>query len=1187
MPNKNLPIPENEQERLKALKGYEILNSISEQEFDRITELAAIICNTPVSLITLIDENRQWFKAKVGIDLSETPREIAFCQYTIMQDTILEIQDTLQDDRFKDNVLVTGSTGVRFYAGVPLTDPSGYNLGTICVIDLQPRSLTEGQKKALTLLSQEVTGLIVDRRQKEELKNFESLFQLSPDLICIPSVDGTIIKANPALQQLLGLSMEQLAGTSVYDYIHPDDIEPSKARMTHLAAGGTVHNFVMRVRTIGNDYRSIQWAASPEKGTSNLFAVGRDLTEELTREALLIENEAKLSAFFENSQGLMTTHDLDGKFLSVNFAGATMLGYTTGEILGKTLADFVPPQYHDGLKHYLEQIRNTGSTKGEVTFQHKDGSLKIWMFNNVLERDATGQLYIIGNAIDITERCELEKNLRRTQKILEETNNIARIGSWQADLESQKLYWSTVTREIHGMPADFEPDLLTGINFYKAGESREEIGKAVNKAIETGESWDLELQIVNAKGENVWVRAIGRAEIKDGICKRLYGTFQDIDEKKKAQIEANKSRAVLSAFVQHVPAAVAMLDNNMRYVAVSNSWLQDYDLQDKEVIGASYYDLFDFLPPEAKQRHSRILQGAIEHNEEDTFLYAKDKTQRYTAWEMRPWYQFNGSIGGIMIFTQDVTQRVEHREQLKAAKIQAEGASLAKSEFLANMSHEIRTPLNGVIGFTDLVLKTKLTDTQQQYLTIVNQSANALLGIINDILDFSKIEAGKLELDIEQVDLFEMSAQATDLISYQIQDKGLEMLLNLKANLPRFIWTDAVRLKQILVNLLSNAVKFTEKGEIELKIEELSGAEGQSLIRFTVRDTGIGIKLEKQNKIFEAFSQEDGSTTKKYGGTGLGLTISNKLLRMMDSQLELISNPDNGSTFFFDIRLKSAKGEPINWENLDRIKNVMIVDDNDNNREIINQMLLLKNIRTTPAKNGFEALQLLASGMRFDVILMDYHMPYMDGLETIAKIREMFAPTKEEQPIILLSSSSDTETVARSSELLQVNRRLLKPVKMQDIYAALSRLYQKTDQNVQQSVEEIALTNKNEFTILIAEDNAINMLLVLTILGRIAPNAKLIQAKNGLEAVAYCLQALPNLILMDVQMPEMNGLEATAKIRNIAGPKHHIPIIALTAANVKEERDKCLASGMDDFIVKPIAEETLVKALDRWLEKPG
>ena len=509
---------------------------------------------------------------------------------------------------------------------------------------------------------------------------------------------------------------------------------------------------------------------------------------------------------------------------------------------------------------------------------------------------------------------------------------------------------------------------------------------------------------------------------------------------------------------------------------------------------------------------------------------------------------------------------------------------MAKASFLANMSHEIRTPLNGVIGFTDLLLKTSLTVTQQQYLTIVNQSAGALLGIINDILDFSKIEAGKLDLEIEKSDLYEMSAQATDIITYQVQNKGLEMLLNLQPGLPRFIWTDVVRLKQILINLLSNAAKFTEKGEIELKIEELEKKNDLSTLRFSVRDTGIGIKPEKQRKIFQAFSQEDGSTTKKYGGTGLGLTISNKLLGMMDSQLKLISRPGEGSTFSFVITVRSANGEPISWDNLDRIKDVMVVDDNDNNREIITQMLLLKNIHTTPAKNGFDALQLLAAGKRFDVILMDYHMPFMDGLSTIRSIRETFYPSREQQPVILLSSSSDDEKVAVSSEELQVSSRLIKPVKMQDIYGALSRLHQ-IDKLAETPDHDNKIPGATEssYTFLIAEDNSVNMILAVTILKRIAPNARIIEAKDGLTAVKICEKEWPDLVLMDIQMPGMNGYEATEAIRALES-NTHVPIIALTAANIKRERERCYKSGMDDFIVKPVVEATISALLDKWLD---
>lgn len=272
------------------------------------------------------------------------------------------------------------------------------------------------------------------------------------------------------------------------------------------------------------------------------------------------------------------------------------------------------------------------------------------------------------------------------------------------------------------------------------------------------------------------------------------------------------------------------------------------------------------------------------------------------------------------------------------------------------------------------------------------------------------------------------------------------MLLNISLDLPRFIWVDEVRLKQVLVNLLSNAVKFTKEGEVELKIEPLTDVTQEEVtLRFEVRDTGIGIKPEKQEKIFEAFSQEDASTTKKYGGTGLGLAISNKLLGLMGSQLQLISTPGQGCTFYFDLTLKTEPGESINWENLDLVKNVLIVDDNDNNRVILRQMLLLKQINSEEAQNGFEALQLLAQGKRFDVIMMDYHMPYMDGLETIRKIRNSFNKLPEEQPVILLHSSSDDGTIIKGCEELMVNQRLVKPIKMQDMYDTLSRLHRKTE----------------------------------------------------------------------------------------------------------------------------------------------
>ena len=1304
-----LPVPGNEKERLEALKSYHILDTVNDADFDRLTQLASLICDASISLISLIDEHRQWFKSKTGIQVPEIPREFSLCQYVIQEPDILVIEDASKDERFRNNPLITSNPSFRFYAGYPLVDPNGYALGTLCVIDQNPKQLTAIQHKVLKLLAEEAMSLIVEKRRKEELENFEKLFTLSNDLICIAGADGFFKKVNPAFETLLGWDEQYLLENSFFTLVHPDDIESTQNEIARLASGEHTINFTHRFRAKNGKYKILQWVATPEPFTGYLFAIARDISNEKDKEEQIRVSENKFRSFFEYSQGLMCTHDLVGKFLSVNKSGASLLGYTTEEIIQMSLFDIVSVNYHSFLHAYLKEINKNGKSNGLMTTLHKDGSERVWLYNNTIERNMDGTRYVIGNSIDITERLHLEKDLQHTKELLEQTNRVARVGAWELSIDKQKIYWSAITKEIHEVPDDYLPDLETGINFYKEGDSRNRISIAVNEAIKKGISWDMELQIITAKGNERWVRAQGKAEMEKGRCKRLYGALQDINVQKRTKLaleaSENKYRAFfeispvgiainrhidgkfidgnralfnmigyteeeyrklshwdvtpakydddemkhrdsltvngrygpyekeyihkdghsvpiqlsgikftgangeeqvysviqdvserklaekaliiqksrLSAFVEYAPAAVAMFDLDIKYVAVSNRWLEDYHLEGRNLIGLSHYEVFPNITREWKDIHARCLQGAVEKNEEDVWRPPGWDHDQYLRWEVRPWYLFDGSIGGIMMFTHDITEVCLQREELKTAKKQAEQASIAKSEFLASMSHEIRTPLNGVIGFTDLILKTRLDETQQQYLSIVNHSASALLSIINDILDFSKIEAGKLELEIEKCDLYEIGSQAADIISYQTRSKELEMLLNISTELPRFIWADAVRLKQILINLLSNASKFTEKGEIELKIEALSDpAQKVITIRFEVRDTGIGIRPDKQKKIFQAFSQEDGSVTRKYGGTGLGLTISNKLLALMGSILQLKSSPGKGSSFFFDLKLTAEQGQLNKWENSSFIKKVLIVDDNENNRTILTQMLLLEQIHADIAKNGMEALQILETGKKYDVILIDFNMPVMDGLETIKKIRQNYYSSAAEQPIMLLSSSSDEENIIRTCQELDVSIRLVKPIKMQDLYRALSRLSKQTGLKEDALEETQMKTNLDVIRVLIAEDGEVNMLLAKIIIKRIAPNSVVIEAQNGVMAVKACKEKLPDIIFMDIQMPEMNGYEASRIIRTMQ-KDIHIPIIAITAGNVKGERERCIEAGMDDFLSKPIVEKAVAGMFNKWV----
>lgn len=541
---------------------------------------------------------------------------------------------------------------------------------------------------------------------------------------------------------------------------------------------------------------------------------------------------------------------------------------------------------------------------------------------------------------------------------------------------------------------------------------------------------------------------------------------------------------------------------------------------------------------------------------------------------------FANAVGGALSIQ-------KNKEELIEAKIIAEKASKAKSEFLANMSHEIRTPLNGVIGFTDLLQSTPLNPVQYQYVKNANASGRNLLGIINDILDFSKIEAGMMELEIIKSDMVEIINQSADIIKFSADKKNLELLLDVTPGLPRFAYTDAVRLKQILANLLGNAVKFTQKGEIELKVDFSIIDSDTGRFIFSVRDTGIGITAEQQTKLFKVFSQADSSVTRKYGGTGLGLVISQMIANKMNSNIQIQSTPGVGTVFSFDIETKVEYGEKPDAVAVKSIKRCLIVDDNVHNLMILEHTLAYWGIETVCVQSGQQAIETLKENTDFDVLICDYHIPEIDGLQTIEYIRNVLNISHESLPAILLHSSSDDTALNKKCDELNIQFMLTKPVKSEELFNYLCCIKAPVSPKSDEFEPEIQpVQDEKPIKILVAEDVAMNMLLVKFLLVKLIPQVVILEAVNGKEAVRLWQDEAPDIILMDMQMPEMDGIEATIAIRNEEKTNGtYTPIIALTAGALQEEREKCLASGMDDFLTKPIEKEKLNETLNRHLDK--
>ena len=1030
-----------ENKRLQALNSYDVLDTLPEKEYDAITRLASYICQAPIALITLLDDDKQWFKSKIGLDISETPRNQAFCNYTIQGDQIFEVPDALLNENLKSNPFVDTTDGIRFYAGAPLIDPDGYRLGALCVIDLMPRKLTNEQRDALRTLADEVMSHLILRKQKKELeksldihKEFSNLFNSSSEIHFIAGADSNIETINDAVLTILGYTPQQAIGRSLWDFVVGKNRELYVPLIEEAVRSQKPFDLETKTVTRTGEVKHMSWTAVNKAG--KWFASGRDTTYQQN----LIDETRQLSLVASKIRNGVVISNVNDKVVWINDAFETITGYNLQDVEGRFLGEVLKgkPKDAEAEEKLIEAIKHNQPYEVELSMVSKDGR-PVWILvTNSVIYAADGSLE---KYIRIITNISARKQAEHDVEILSFAARKSPSGIMIRDAKGAIIWMNEAMEVIIGYSFEELKGQTVG-NKLVGEETDRAVFESAVKAVKENKPYEIEIKIYKKDGSTAWVFISNSPLFNEvGSVERQIGVMVDITGRKKTEEELT----MLSLVASKTTSGVVINDSNgkVEWVNKAFEYITGYsldDVKDKHLGDSLKGELTDIAIIEKARELSEKKQSF----EVDLLIYRKDGQPLWISVINSVIMGDNGKVDKYIETIIDITAKKKAELELIAAKEEALQLSRAKDMFISVMSHEIRTPLNAVIGMSHLLLEDNPLDTQKENLSILKFSAENLMTLINDVLDFTKIETGNIELEKARINIREMIQSIVGSMKYKAHEKQIYLTRSIDEDIPAIVIGDRARLVQILLNLVSNSVKFTSKGGVNIDLKVIEQNNDTVRIRFGVSDTGIGIAENKLNTIFESFKQAEADTTRNYGGTGLGLAISKRLIELHDSRINVDSVLGEGSTFWFTITFNKVVDHAINNNNKVDTGlniNVLVVDDNQINRLLINKVLKKWGATADFAENGQEAIDKLDAHKNFDVVLMDIHMPVMGGLEATGIIRSKTDAYFQKLPIIALTASMLSNQMGQIEDA-GMNDYILKPFDPTTLFEKLSR-YQK------------------------------------------------------------------------------------------------------------------------------------------------